>query len=223
MSKNTVSVDIPKLQSYRIERGYMSARQLDAELRRQGYAISYRLVEQRNKPGKEKRIRFEHATVISKFLEIPFEEVFHFDVAPERDPAPATTWEPKMIYMTLADLGQLSLLREDIARQKKALQVIHGNTPRTAELRTAIKTDLQHKAEQMECEYGRVKRYVDEIKDEYIRSIIKLRFLDGLPWDLVAIQCYACKETVQSKAFYYIYARSGLCVDGRKGRVSADA
>lgn len=222
MSRKTVSVDIPKLQAYRLERGYVSARQLDAELRRRGYEMSYRSVEQNCKPDKEKRICFDHAVAISKVLEIPFDEVFYLENIPEKDHASATTWEPSMIYMTLADLGQLSLLREDVARQKKALQVIHGNTPRTAELRTAIKTDLQHKAEQLEREYERVERYVDEINDEYIRNIIKLRFLDGLPWDLVAIQCYACKETVQAKAFYYIHARSGLCLDGRKGRVSAD-
>lgn len=212
MSRKSVLVNIPKLQAARLAKGYASARQLDAKLHSLGHEFAYRAVEYRKKKDKEKHICLDHAVIISKFLEVPFDEVFKTEPTPDKKLENDNVWEPSMIYMTLDDLQRLSLLRKDIAQQKNALLKIRGNTPRTREIRTAIKADLQYKFEQAECECARVKRYVDEIDDVFIRKIIKLRFLDSLPWYLVAAQCYADKDNIQRKAFAYIHYRSGLCI-----------
>ena len=72
----TVPVDLPTLQACRMRRGYMSARQLDGELRRLGYALNYRQVEQPGRSGKEKRIQSATADIIAYVLGMEPDEVF---------------------------------------------------------------------------------------------------------------------------------------------------
>lgn len=222
MSRKSVLVDIPKLQAARLAKGYVSALQLDTKLHLLGYKFVYRAVEYKPKGCIEKRISLDHAIIISKFLEIPFDAVFHsetlseaelklyFENFSEGDFKTNILWDTPTVYMTWDDLYRLTILRKNVAQQKSALYKIRGNTPRTAELRTAIKNDLQCKTEQIEHEYARVKCYVDGITDEYIRKVIKLHFLDGLPWYLIAVQVYADEDAIQKMAFSYVYQRSGF-------------
>lgn len=222
MSRKSVLVDIPKLQAARLAKGYVSALQLDIKLHSLGYKFVYRAVEYKPKGLIEKRISLDHAIIISKFLEIPFDAVFHSEALSETelklyfenfsdgDFKSDILWDTPTVYMTWDDLYHLTILRKNVAQQKRALYKIRGNTPRTAELKTAIKDDLHRKTEQIEHERARVKCYVDGITDEYIRKVIKLHFLDSLPWYLVAAQFYADEGTIRKMAFSYIYQRSGF-------------
>ena len=65
---DTVFVNIAELKFWRSSQGFKSARQVDAVLHRQGISLCYRSVEQHNKAGQEKRIRADHASIISEFL-----------------------------------------------------------------------------------------------------------------------------------------------------------
>lgn len=72
----TVPVDLQALKSCREAHGYKSARKLHDELRRLGYALNYRAVEQTNNHGKEKRIQSATADIIAKVLGVEPEEAF---------------------------------------------------------------------------------------------------------------------------------------------------
>lgn len=207
---DTVFVNIAELKSWRSSQGFKSARQVDAVLHHQGISLCYRSVEQRNKAGQEKRIRADHASIISEFLHIPQNTIFSsVPVKVPPNEGSICSWTPSMLYLTLADLRRLSDLHDDIKQSAQSLRRLKGNTPHTAALRAAILCDMQERKALYKQERKKVERYVSEIDDEYIQRIIRLRFLDGLSWCNVAAQCYACKETVQAKAFQYIYARCG--------------
>lgn len=127
--------------------------------------------------------------------------------------------------MTARELSQLRNIRCELAEDRARLANLKAVATNTAPSnggsggsgaptdRTAIAAsiaDLRTEiAKMVETEYQellRLTKFIDSIDDAYIRRIFKLRFIDGLSWQNVAVRAGTTTDAVK-KMCYRFFAK----------------
>lgn len=131
--------------------------------------------------------------------------------------------------MTVAELSQLYYLNREIEMDQRRLQELEGlagspsgpnltGMPRASGVSSPVEryaaeiVDLKAiiAAKQLQCihERNRLERYIADVDDSLTRWILTLRFINGLPWEQVALHIGGGNTTEGVKKRCYRYLKA---------------
>ena len=110
--------------------------------------------------------------------------------------------------MTMRELYQLSNLKREISEQRERLErlkqqsttiscmngVQNGGNPADkvgsiVSEKVALEQLINQKIDEYWSMYVELEVYISNISDSFIRRIFRMRFIDGLSWNAIALKC----------------------------------